>query len=131
MLKFDHEKLDVYHLALEFIVIADDVAGGLPSGRAYLSDQLHCAASSIVLNIAEGAGEFSKKDKARFYRMARRSAAECAGVLDVCRTLKLSDEKTLAEGREVLLRVVAMLVGIIRSMGDSGIGKGRGIPETK
>jgi len=34
------------------------------------------------LNIAEGAGESSPNEKVRFYRMARRSAIECAGILD-------------------------------------------------
>ncbi|MBW3534903.1 MAG: four helix bundle protein, partial [Gemmatimonadetes bacterium] len=38
-----------------------------------LEDQLDRAATSIVLNIAEGAGEFSLPDKQRFYRMAKRS----------------------------------------------------------
>ena len=47
-----------------------------------------------MLNIAEGAGEFAPKEKARFYRMARRSATESAAVLDVCKNLKLlADER--------------------------------------
>ena len=109
---FDHERLNVYQVALEFVAIADSIIQGLPSGRGYVADQLQRASTSIVLNIAEGAGEFSPKEKARFYRMAQRSATECAGLLDVCRTLKLSDEKLLAEGRKRLLRIVAMLVAL-------------------
>ena len=58
MSEFDHERLDVYRLALEFVVVASDVAERMPKGRAYLADQLQRAATSIVLNIAEGAGEF-------------------------------------------------------------------------
>ena len=69
MQEFDHEKLDVYQAAIDFVVMADDVVEHLPRGRAYLADQLQRAATSIPLNVAEGAGEFSRQEKARFYRM--------------------------------------------------------------
>ena len=52
---FDHEKLDVYLVAR-----ANDIIERLPRGRGYLADQLQRAALSIVLNIAEGAGKFSR-----------------------------------------------------------------------
>jgi len=74
---FDHEKLEVYQVAISFVGIADDIVDNLPVGRSYLADQLHRAAASISNNIAEGAGEFAPKEKKRFYRMARRSATEC------------------------------------------------------
>ena len=106
----DHEKLDVYHISVEFVVVADDVVEHLPRGRAYLGDQLQRAALSISLNIAEGAGEYSSEEKARFYRMARRSATECAGVLDVCKRLQLIDEQCHTKGRELLIRLISMLV---------------------
>jgi len=38
------------------------------------------AATSVPLNIAEGAGEYSGAEKSRFYRIAKRSATECAGI---------------------------------------------------
>src|SRR5687767_3446368 len=110
----DHERLDVYRVALEFVVVASEVAERMPKGRAYLADQLQRAATSIVLNIAEGAGEFAPAEKARFYRIARRSATESAAVLDVCRKLNLDDAKLHAAGREHLLRIVAMLVRLCR-----------------
>jgi hypothetical protein len=67
MSKFDHEKLDVYQAAIEFVVLVNTIVDSFPRGKAYLSDQLQRASSSISLNIAEGAGEFSKNEKARFY----------------------------------------------------------------
>ncbi len=57
-----------------FVVLADVIIEHLPRGRAYLSDQLQRAGLSIPLNIAEGAGEYSIDEKARFYRMAKRLA---------------------------------------------------------
>jgi len=82
---FDFERWDVYRAALEFIVVIKNVVESLPRGNAYLSDQLQRAGTSIPLNIAEGAGEHSGLEKARFYRMAKRSATECASILDVYR----------------------------------------------
>jgi four helix bundle protein len=106
----DHEKLNVYQVAIEFVLLADEVIEHLPRGRAYLSDQLQRAALSIPLNIAEGAGEYSIDEKARFYRMAKRSATECAGILDVCHRLQLVEEEHHMKGRELLIRIVSMLV---------------------
>lgn len=106
----DHEKLTVYQQSIEFVILADEVIEHLPRGRAYLSDQLQRAALSIPLNIAEGAGEYAIDEKIRFYRMAKRSATECAGVLDVCRRLQLIEEKRYVKGRELLIGIVSMLV---------------------
>jgi four helix bundle protein len=106
---FDHEKLDVYKAAIEFIRITETIIKQFPKGRAYLIDQLQRASSSITLNIAEGSGEFSKSEKIRFYRMARRSATECAGILDICINLNLIDEELSSRARNLLLRIVAML----------------------
>ena len=89
---FDHERLDVYQASIEFVIITESIVKQFPKGRAYLIDQLQRAASSITLNIAEGAGEFSANEKIRFYRMARRSATECTGILDICAQLSLIDE---------------------------------------
>ena len=106
----DHEKLNVYQVAIEFVLLADEMIEHLPRGRAYLSDQLQRAALSIPLNIAEGAGEYATDEKARFYRMAKRSATECAGILDVCQCLQLVEEERHTKGRELLIRIVSMLV---------------------
>jgi four helix bundle protein len=106
---FDHEKLDVYRAAIEFVILIDKIVEQFPRGRAYLADQLLRAGSSIPLNIAEGAGEYSSSEKGRFYRMAKRSATECAGIFDICKQLGMVDEGLFVKGRELLVRIVAML----------------------
>jgi four helix bundle protein len=125
MPSFDHERLDVYQAAIDFVVLANDVVERLPRGRGYLADQLQRAATSIPLNIAEGAGEFSAAEKARFYRIARRSATESAAILDVCCKLKLATADRYGVGRELLVRIVSMLVRLSRG-GQSGTGTGTG-----
>ena len=106
----DHEKLDVYHISVEFVILSDTIIEHIPRGRAYLSDQLQRAALSISLNIAEGAGEYAINEKVRFYRMAKRSATECASILDICRKLQLIDEQKYVKGRELIVRIVSILV---------------------
>ena len=78
MERFDFENLDVFNVAVEMLICVDAIAEVLPTGRAYLRDELRRAANSVVLNITEGAGEYSPGDKARFYRMAKRSSTEAA-----------------------------------------------------
>jgi len=82
-MSFDHERLDVYQRALEVLDLCDSIIEQLPKGRAHLKDQLDRAATSIVLNVAEGAGEFSPDEKCRFYRIARRSATEAGAILHI------------------------------------------------
>ncbi len=106
---FFHEKLDVYKASVEFLATVHALIERLPRGHGYLVDQLQRAATSITLNIAEGAGEFSRDEKHRFYRMSRRSATECAAILDVLSTLHLADATELEKGKELLDRIVAML----------------------
>ncbi|HSD19252.1 MAG TPA: four helix bundle protein [Anaeromyxobacter sp.] len=112
---FDHEKLDVYGLAIDFVARANDVVELLPRGRGYLADQLQRAALSIVLNIAEGAGKFSGDDKAVFYVRARGSATESAAVLDVCARLNLLPAALCQQHKAILERVAQMLTKLIRA----------------
>jgi four helix bundle protein len=50
---------------------------------SYLRDQLKRALISIVINIAEGSGKFSKADKRNFYTISRGSVYECASLLEL------------------------------------------------
>jgi four helix bundle protein len=115
---FDHERWDVYRASLEMIIVIKNVVEELPRGNAYLADQLQRAGTSVPLNIAEGAGEYSANEKVRFYRIAKRSATECASILDVCKQLQLISEDLYTKGRGLLLRIVAMLTKMSRIDGS-------------
>ena len=81
MLSF--QKLDVYQCSIEFLALARRILQSVPKGHSDLVDQLRSSAQSIVQNIAEGAGRAGRADKARHYAIARGSAMESAGHLDV------------------------------------------------
>ena len=112
---FDFERLEVYQTSLDYLILIEQLIRSLPKGNFHLCDQLYRASTSITLNIAEGAGEYAPKEKARFYRMAKRSATESASVLEILQKLKLTEEKTYNKGREYLIRVVSMLTRMIKS----------------
>ena len=102
----DAEKLDVYRVALE----AQSQASTLvPDDRRVLRDQLERASLSVVLNIAEGAGRRSRKDKARHYAIARGSAMESAAVVDVIARRSLAEATACGSVRALYVRVVQML----------------------
>lgn len=50
---------------------------------AYLKDQMLRAASSAVLNLAEGSGKDSPLDRRRFYQIALGSTREVQSILDL------------------------------------------------
>jgi four helix bundle protein len=112
----DHERLDVYQLSLDFLILAERLIRALPRGRSHLADQLTRASLSIVLNIAEGAGKTSAADKRRYYLSARGSATESAALLDVYLRLELAEEVDHRTGKQVLRRIVSMLVRLACSL---------------
>jgi four helix bundle protein len=114
---FDHEKLDVYREAINFCGWVGEFLASI-SAKSAAKDQLDRASTSIPLNIAEGNGKFSARDRARFFETARGSALECAACLDVLVVRKLVKEEPLAAQKERLVRIVEMLVGLLRRFSD-------------
>ncbi|WP_146393048.1 four helix bundle protein, partial [Allorhodopirellula solitaria] len=80
---FDHDRLDVYRLSIEYVASSFAVAKDLNGCHRHARDQWLRSAQSIPLNIAEGNGNRSLKDRARFFDIARGSAFECAAIQDV------------------------------------------------
>jgi four helix bundle protein len=107
---FGFERLDAYRVAIAFAELSHPMAKRLPRTKGQLGDQLERATESIVLRIAEAAGcELKSADQKRHFRAARGSAMECAAILDVCRIRGIGTPAQLAEGRQLLLRLVQML----------------------
>lgn len=116
---FAHRLMPVYKDAMLFVKWANTVVRpALNRGNGPLGDQLARAASSIALNIAEGAGRFSIGEKVRFYQIALGSTTECDAILDVIVTSESS--KLAPEHFEVelqRLQTIALgLTSLIRSM---------------
>jgi four helix bundle protein len=123
---FDHEKLTVYQEAIRFAAWADERLETLPK-RLAVHDQLDRASTSIPLNIAEGNGKYTAPDRCRFFDIARGSALECAACLDVLVAKKKLPQAE--QGKEMLVRIVSMLVGLIRSTSSERVYEGPGVYE--
>jgi len=114
---FDHEKLDVYRESIAFCGWVGEFLSAI-SAKAAAKDQLDRASTSIPLNIAEGNGKFSTRDRARFFEVARGSALECAACLDVLFVRNLASEEQVVTAKERLARIVQMLVGLLRRFSE-------------
>jgi len=114
---FDHEKLDVYQEAISFCGWVGELLAKIPA-KAAAKDQLDRASTSLPLNIAEGNGKFSTVDRARFLEIARGSALECAACLDVLAVRKLVAAEQTTAGKEKLVRIVNMLMGMLKRFSE-------------
>ncbi|MCS7053148.1 MAG: four helix bundle protein [Ignavibacterium sp.] len=114
---FSHEKLIVYNRALDFIEFAEPLLKKIKND-SFLHNQLERSSSSIALNIAEGTGKFTHKDKNRFYDIARGSAVESAFCLDILLRKNLISKDENEIGKKILYEIVSMLFGLIKSNSD-------------
>jgi four helix bundle protein len=114
---FSHENLNVYKQALNFIEFTNKIfVNSTTIISAY--HQLDKASTSIPLNIAEGTGRFTNKDKSHYYDIARGSALECSACLDVLLIKKRITEEEAELGKKILIEIVSMLIGLARSISD-------------
>jgi four helix bundle protein len=104
--QLDASKLRVYGVALELHALCATLVAPL---TRIVRDQLERASLSVVLNVAEAAGRHSRRDKARFYAIARGSATEVAALLDVLQLRRLAPPAAIGTGRKLAIRVVQML----------------------
>jgi four helix bundle protein len=110
---FSHERLDLYWEVIGFIGWLSAVLE--PIARAGdVRDQLDRASNSIALNLAEGNGKFTARDRCRYFDSAHGSALECAAGLDVLVARKKLSQEEIRPGKERLQRIVQMLIGLIK-----------------
>ncbi len=116
--RFDHEKLRVYQAAVKFSGWSGTLVESL-NGKLAVENQLDCASTSLVLNIAEGNGKRSQRDRCRFLDIARGSAVEYAACLDVLCVRGIVDESTIDDGKDQLVGIVSMIAGLISRFGGN------------
>src|SRR5580692_3407087 len=114
---FDHEKLDVYQLELQFISwvtpLLEESARSVAGRTREVCDQLDRASLSTLLNTAEGNGKRQRQVRAKFFDDARGSATECAACLDALVAKKAASEERILSGKQMLVRIVSMLCGLV------------------
>jgi four helix bundle protein len=95
---FKFEKLEVWHLSLDYIDQIYQIAEELPTSEVYnLRSQITRAATSVALNIAEGSTGQTDGEQARFLGLAIRSLLESVACLHLIkRRAMLADTAPLS-----------------------------------
>ena len=112
---FDFEKLNVYKKTKE---LNKEILRFLKENKQidyYLRDQLKRASISIVINISEGSGKFSKADKRNFYFIARGSTYECVSLLEIILDENQITQEKFKDFYQKFEIISKMLLGSINS----------------
>lgn len=122
-MQFDHEKLDIYNLSLEFISwttpLITEVRGKSGKLVTEVCDHLDRASLSILFNTAEGNGKRQRQVRAKFFDDARGSATECAACLDALVAKAACNESRIQLGKDTLIRIVSMLTKLVAKFDSS------------
>ena len=112
-----YEDLHVYQKALLYSNTVRVATKDFPKEELYsLTSQYRRAADSIVLNIAEDAGNYSDKEFARFLTYSVRTGFECKGCVDIAFINKFIDEKHKQQLKSDANEIIAMLDGLYKSL---------------
>ncbi len=106
---FPHRELDVWRRSMEAVALIVTITNAIPPRDGWLAKQIRRACGSIVLNLGEACGEHSPLERARFLRIARRSAYETADGLQLVKVYTRQDVKLIEEADTTLGGVAAML----------------------
>ena len=112
---FDFEKFHVYQRAESLYVKVLEILSS-PKIDKNIKNQLKRAALSIILNIAEGAGKYSKKDKKNFYTISKGSTNECVAIIRILKLENKITEDLFQRSYADLWEVGKMLSGLINTM---------------
>jgi four helix bundle protein len=109
--------LHVYQKALEFTKAVRKATKSFPKDELFgLVSQFRRASDSIVLNIAEGAGNSTKKEFARFLDFSIRSGFECIGCLDIALANDYTQKENYGQLLSSVNEIIAMLYGLKKSL---------------
>jgi four helix bundle protein len=110
-------ELKVRQRSMAFVARVYKVSATFPATEAYgLTSQLRRAATTIPLNIAEGAGSGSDAEFSRFRRIAFRSTYEVMTALDLASTPGFLEEGPYSELTAEVDEIAAMLHGLLASL---------------
>lgn len=111
----NHQKLRCYEVLLDTAKRVPGIVNRMPRGHNYIIDQLRRALSSGILNLSEGNGRTSVKERARFFDISLASIAESSSAIDVMQAFNLISKQTGDEFKEKLRIAYAMIINLKKS----------------
>lgn len=114
------KKLKAWEHARALALISKPLIARLPSSeRSNLADQWRRAASSVVLNIAEGASRRGAKDFRKHLDIARASLDEIEAIIDLAVGLDYLRREDVSRVTAVRDECARTVFGLIRKLGIS------------
>jgi four helix bundle protein len=115
--KFPFEKLEVWHLAVDFADFVLNILDSFPPNKySRVVGQMEAAVSSIPQNIAEGKGRQYKKEFIQYLYIAEGSLFEVLTLSEILKRRNLIREKESVEIRERAEIIDRKLHGLINSL---------------
>ena len=112
---FDFENLIAYKKSKSLNKEIQEFLKSTKNLNPYLKNQLNRASISMVINIAEGCGKFSSKEKRQFYYISRASIYECISILDLIKEDGLITEKLYQYYYIKFEEISKIIMGLIKS----------------
>jgi len=111
----DHERLIVYQRALAFITWSSVLLKEIGT-CGDVRNQIDRASTSVPLNIAEGNGKFSIRDRIKYLDIAYGSALESSACLDVMVAKAVATSDRVTEGKRIVEEIVNRLLRLRESI---------------
>ncbi|OGC12771.1 hypothetical protein A3J90_05980 [candidate division WOR-1 bacterium RIFOXYC2_FULL_37_10] len=111
---FLFENLEVYKKSVELVTKTHQCMKTINDRD--IKNQLKRAALSVPLNIAEGNGRNTPKEKQQFYKMARGSLFECIPLIEICLKLGFIPKETFDDIYSIAESIGKMINGLINSL---------------
>ena len=118
---FSHRDLDVYKRAAHAITLIARITGAIPGRDGWLAKQVRRSGGSILLNLGEGCGEHASLEKARIFRISRRSAFEAGDGLQLVKIYTRPNIDLIDEADAELVHVTSMLTKLAMHWEEDGI----------
>ena len=120
--RYKFQRLRIYQLALDYVGVMYSLTQRFPrTEELNLRSQMQRAATSIVLNIAEGSTSQSDAEQARFLGMGLRSLMECVACLDLVERHDYAPGSQLAPTRDLGHQLFVKIHAMRRTLARPGV----------
>jgi len=111
----NHQRLKCYAKLLDLAKRVPQLVVQVPRGEGYLIDQFKRALSSAILNLAEGNGRSSARERRRFFDISLASIAEVSSVIDLMQAYGYLRSRAGSEWQNELRISYAMIMNLKKS----------------
>ena len=105
----NHQKLQCYQKLIKVVKDVQTYMPSAPRGQAELFDQLKRAMSSSVLNLVEGNGRLTPKDRRRFFIISAASVCEISAAIELIGIFHPECSRNLSPLQQELTIIYAMI----------------------